>query len=853
VTDLLEQLTTALAGRYTIQQRIGSGGMATVYHAEDVKHHRPVAVKVLRPELAAALGPDRFLREIEITARLSHPHVLPLLDSGVANGVLYYVMPYVAGDSLRRRLDRDRQLPLEDALQVVREVADALGYAHSHGVIHRDIKPENILFLQGHATLADFGIAKAITTAGGTRLSTTGLVLGTPGYMSPEQSAGTSDLDGRSDIYSLGCVLYEMLAGEPPFTGPSAESIARQHLSVEAPPVTYMRPNVPPEVARVVARCLAKAPADRFQSALELTGALSSRTMEIAATPAREAARSTGASDSSPSLARAPRKLVAMALVVLAGLGAWWALRGRAAGTDSITAATEGMNGLVVLPLRNLAADPEQEYFADGMTDALISNLASLNSVRVISRTSSMHFKGSTKTLPEIARELKVVKAVDGAVLQSEGKIRITVSLIDALADRPIWSHVYMRPNTHVLALQSEVARDIAEQIDAVITPESAARLADTAAVDPETHRLYLHGRFRWYRRTPDDLLAALTLFQQATARDSTFAPAYTGIADSYGLLGCCGYDVYSPKETMPKAKDAARHALRLNPNLAGGHTSLAWVEYNYEWNWQAAEAELRRALQLNSGYSTARMWLSGLLGVLGRSNEAIEESRKALNLDPLALIVSANVGLQLYDARRHDEAIAQLRSTLEIDSTFPIAVLWLAKAHFARGELKEGAAFSQRFLDLTGGTPFSLAFRGYAYARLGEDAKALAIIDRLFNLRRQKYIPAYNFAVVYTALGRTDEAMLWLERAFDERSDFLIYLGVDPIFDPLRGDARFRRLVRRVGLPVFSVSSPPDRSVSPLRRSTSASRRPDARLHLGSDVQSRRAVLPGAGRREGA
>jgi len=462
----------------------------------------------------------------------------------------------------------------------------------------------------------------------------------------------------------------------------------------------------------------------------------------------------------------------------------------------------------VVLPLRNLANDPEQEYFADGMTDALISDLASLNAVRIISRTSSMHFKGTTKTLPEIARELNVATAVDGSVLQSEGKIRITVSLIDATADRPMWSHVYVRANTHVLALQSEVARDIVRQIKAVITPESAARLADTVAVDPETHRLYLRGRFHWYRRTPEELLAALSLFKQATARDSTFAPAYTGIADSYGLLGCCGYDVQSPEDAMPRAKAAALQALRLSPNLAAGHTSLAWVEYNYEWNWQAAEAELRRALELNPGYATAHMWLSGLLGVLGRSNEALEEAKEALDVDPLALIVNANVGLQLYDARRFDEAIAQFRTTLDIEPNFPIAILWMAKAQFARGDLSSGVTLTQRFVDLTGATPFSLAFRGYAHARMGEQAEALAIIDRLLALRSQKYVSAYYFAVVYTALGKTDEAMLWLERAFDERSDFLIYLAVDPIFDPLRTDPRFRNLVRRVGLPSLPLSA---------------------------------------------
>ncbi len=809
MTDQLERLTAALAGRYAIQREIGAGGMATVYYAEDAKHRRPVAIKVLRPELAAALGAERFLQEIEITARLSHPHVLPLLDSGEADGALYYIMPYVEGESLREQLNREKQLPLEDALQTVREAADALGYAHSRGVIHRDIKPENILLYAGHAAIADFGIARAITTAGAERLTSTGLVVGTPTYMSPEQGAGSTDLDGRSDLYSLGCVFFEMLAGQPPFTGPNVGSITRQHLVVEAPSVTTIRASVPPVVASAIARCLAKTPADRFQTAHEFTAALSGPTIEAALPKAQPAATTpTPLPVPQPSPSRFPRMaLLVAAAVILAALGALWALRGGdGGGGGGSTPAAGEANGLVVLPLKNLADDPDQEYFADGMTDALISNLAGLNAVRIISRTSSMHFKGSTQTLPEIARELKVATAVEGSVMQAEGLIRITVSLVDAIADRPLWSNTYVRAGTHVLALQGEVARDIVQQIKAVINPESAARLADTAAVDPQIHRLYLRGRFHWYRRTPDELMTALSFFEQAAARDPTFARAHAGIADTYGLLGCCGYDVLSPEDAMPKAKTAALEALRLNPNLAAAHTSLAWVEFNYEWNWQAAEAELRGALELNPGYSTGHMWLSGLLGILGRSEEALQEARKALDIDPLALIVHANIGLQLYNARRFDEAIAQFRSALEIEQDFPIAVLWMAKAQLAKGDLESGATDAQRFVDLTGASPFSLAFRGYAHGLLGERARALAIIDRLLAQRSQQYVSAYYFAVVYTALGMTDDAMLWLERALEERSDFLIYLAVDPIFDPLRADPRFGDLLRRVGLPPLSL-----------------------------------------------
>jgi serine/threonine-protein kinase len=422
---MLGLLTTALSDRYRIERELGAGGMATVYLAEDLRHQRKVAVKVLRPELAAALGHERFLREITTTANLRHPHILPLFDSGQAvappqgESFLFYVMPYVEGESLRDRLDREKQLPLDDALQIAREVADALSYAHQRGVIHRDIKPANILLESGHAVVADFGIARAITEAGGTKLTETGLAIGTPAYMSPEQAAGDGELDGRSDLYALGCVLYEMLAGQPPFTGPTVESLVYQHLTVDAPSVTNLRPAVPPQIAGVLERALAKVPADRFNPVAEFADALHTGGAPSAAAPAKLRRWI-------PVLATAT---MLAAIAVIFDIGG---IRPRGGGGL--------IESLAVLPLESLAADPGHEYFADGMTEALITELSKIEALRVISRTSVMQYKGARKSLPDIARELNVDGIVEGSVLRDGNRVRVTAQLIDAAADRHLWA-----------------------------------------------------------------------------------------------------------------------------------------------------------------------------------------------------------------------------------------------------------------------------------------------------------------------------------------------------------------------------------------------------------------------------
>src|SRR3989441_783421 len=512
-----ERLDAALAGRYAIERELGSGGMATVYVAEDLKYHRTVAVKVLRPELASVLGPDRVLREVEIAAKLNHPHILALYDSGEADGLLFYVMPYVKGESLRHKLERERQLPIDEALRITRQVASALGHAHDQGVIHRDVKPENILLYEGEAMVADFGIALAVSAAASERLTETGLVVGTPEYMSPEQALGERELHARSDVYSLGCVLYEMLAGEPPYTGPTAQAVIAKRLTDPVPAVRRLRDAVPAGVERALMGALARVPADRFASA----GAFA----EALATP---------------------------------GAG-----RPRA-------------RSVAVLPFVNLSADPENEYFADGITEDVIAQLSKIRALEVISRTSVMPFKKRQEGLRAIAAKLDVATLLEGSVRRAGDRVRIVAQLIDADTDQHLWAETYDRQLTDVFAIQTDVALHIASALNAELSPDEKSRLHKEPTSDLQAYQLYLQGRHCYTRYTEEGTRKGLEYFEQAIAKDPEYALAYAALAMVYTELGEAG--ALRPDEAYARAKAASAKALALDPELGEAHCMLAFI-----------------------------------------------------------------------------------------------------------------------------------------------------------------------------------------------------------------------------------------------------------------------------------
>jgi len=656
--DVSDTLRLALADRYTIERELGQGGMATVYLAEDLKHHRPVALKVLKPELSAVLGPERFLREIELSARLTHPHILPLHDSGTANGILYYVMPYVEGESLRDRLNREKQLPLDDALQVAREVADGLSYAHAHGVVHRDIKPENILLESGHAVVADFGIARAIDAAGGPRLTETGVALGTPAYMSPEQAAGSKDLDGRSDLYSLGCVLYEMLAGQPPFTGPTVDSIVHQHLAAEPPDVTSIRPAVPAAVAAALQRALAKTPADRFNPVplfAEALGARGATTLPppAATVPARRAWR---------------RKAVWSmgALVVIAGLvaiGRW--LR------PGVSASHYPRTAIAVLPLENLSAGGPQAYFAPGLQDEVLTQLSKVAVLSVRARTSVMGYAGTTKSIRQIGQELAVGTIVEGSVQVVGERLRVNVQLIDATTDQHLWAERYDRTLDDGFAVQSDIAQAIVGAVGAKLSGAEAGAIAAAPTANAEAYRLYLQGREYdlrpGYRR--QNYESAQQLYGRALMLDPGFALAHAALSVAHGYMFWFGYDP-SPARAA-RQREEAEVALRLAPALPQAHSAMGLAHYFGRRDYQRAMDEYRVALQ---GLPND-VWLWKNLGYVrrrsGNWDEALAAFEKAAQLDPRDADLFYEIGVTLMVMRHYAEAVRAYDRALSLAPDF--------------------------------------------------------------------------------------------------------------------------------------------------------------------------------------
>ena len=576
--SLLDRLQDALAGRYTIERELGHGGMATVYLAEDLKHRRRVALKVISPELASALGTDRFLREIHFAARLTHPHILPLHDSGEADGLPYYVMPYVEGVSLRGRLIREPQLPIEEALGITREVADALNYAHHRDVVHRDIKPENILFQTGHAVVSDFGIARAISMADKGRVTGTGIAVGTPGYMSPEQAGGIDQLDGRSDLYSLGCVLFEMLAGDPLFTGSVQAILARQVLE-PLPHLRTFRDTVPEWLEQAVTRALANAPVDRFAGVAEFIAALSSPSPATIAEPATRRVEATPAPEHS----------------------------------------------IAVLPFVNLSADPENGYFCDGMTEEILNALSAVPSLRVASRTSSFAFKDAPQDIRAIGAKLRVRAVLEGSVRRADTKLRVTAQLINAADGFHLWSHAYDREMKDVFAVQDEIARAIVNALKVNLGSDPGIALVEPHTDNLEAYALYLKARYLWRRKSASALQKGIEYFEQAIALDPSYSLAYAGLADSYITLGYWNY--LPPKQVFPRAKAAAESAVGIDDRLAEAHTSRGCVYLLYDWDWARAEQEFLRAIQLKDGYATAHFWYACYLWAMGRPAESVDQA----------------------------------------------------------------------------------------------------------------------------------------------------------------------------------------------------------------------------------
>ena len=738
MTDSAARFAAVLAHRYAIEREFGSGGMATVYLARDVRHDRKVALKVLREDWSAALGAERFLTEIKVTANLQHPNIVPLFDSGEAEGRLFYVMPFVEGESLRDRLRRERQLPIDEALHITRQVADALAYAHSLGIVHRDVKPENILLSGGHALVADFGIARAAIGAGGRQLTGTGLIVGTPAYMSPEQAMGDTNLDGRSDQYSLGCVLYEMLAGESPYSAPTPEAMLARRLTDPMPSLRAARETVSETVEAAIRRALARAPADRFATTAAFADALTKASADNVA----------------------PRSVA-------------------------------------VLPFVNMSADPENEYFADGITEDVIAQLSKIRALKVVSRTSVMPFKQREQGLREIAARLKVATLLEGSVRRAGDRVRIVAQLIDAASDRHLWTETYDRQLTDIFAIQSEVALQIAAALKAELSPDERARVGREPTHDLVAYQLYLRGRHHLIRYTYESVHQAVELFERAIARDAHYALAYAGIAMAFVELGETGQ--MSPDEAYPRALAAAQRALALDGDLGDAHCMMGYCKLVAEFDWTGSEVEFKRALELSPNSADANDLYGRLCASLGRNDEAVELYRRAQELDPLAHRV--DLATALLRAGRHEEARAAARSAVEADPEYPRTHATLGWALLAVGQTAEGLAALERAVSLAPGHAIWLAQLGQAYGLSGRPAEAREILSRLEEQARNRYVSPYHLAYVYTGLGEQDRAMDLLEQAFAQRAGAAYGIKGSFLFASLRSHPRFKALLRRMHL----------------------------------------------------
>ncbi|MBA2291780.1 MAG: protein kinase [Gemmatimonadales bacterium] len=774
MSDALARLTAALADRYTIERELGAGGMATVYLAQDLKHNRQVAIKVLRPELAQAMGAERFLLEIETTANLRHPHILPLYDSGNADEFLFYVMPLVEGESLRDRLNRDKQLPIDDALCIAREVADALGYAHARGVVHRDIKPENIMLEGGHAVVADFGIARAVSAAGADRLTQTGTSIGTPLYMSPEQAAGDPDLDGRSDLYSLGCVLYEMLSGQPPFTGPTAESITRQHMITEAAPVTNLRPTVPAEVAGALARTLAKNPADRFSPASQFVQALSAG--DRSAAPSRRS--------------KLRPALIASGVVAVLAVG-WF---GSAALRSNGTAAT--INRIAVLPMDNQTGDASQAFFADGMTRELIGVLTDAG-VRVMGHRAVVPYAGSTLPISQIARELNVDALVTAAVLASGDVVQVAVELTDPTTGESLWSRTFSRPAAEVVTLQREVAGEIARGIQARLTPEQERVLGTTATVNPRAYAQYLLGQEQANLRTPDGYSRSVEHFDRSIALDSTFAPAWAALAmtNAYGLL----YQT-APREAARAAVErASSRAMKLDDHLGDPYFALGLARLHTDWDFAGAEKEFARGRERTHS-AMARALFAWTSWELGEFDKSVAASLANIEVEPTTGQWYSDLAWGYWSGGDGVKARAAALRAIELDSTFyePNDVLSYTYADAGEHELAERS--HERAKAVAGGAFwFDPIARGIVSLARSDTA---TIRRALIKLGTDD--PRYGQkAFLHFALGEREQMYRMFNRALDTRdADVLWILNAVPALYPIRGEAEYQKILARLGLP---------------------------------------------------
>ncbi len=740
-----------IVAHYKILEKLGSGGMGIVYKARDLKLHRYVALKFLSPHLSAdEITRQRFLQEARAISALDHPNICTVhsLDR-TEDGHLFICMAYYKGETLKQRLSRG-PLPFREAVRLALQIGQALRCGHEAGIVHRDVKPANVILTdRGEVKLVDFGLAKLADSAIHTR---TGIAIGTPGYMAPEQIKGKG-VDHRADIWALGVVLYEMLSGRLPFRGSDYAEISHSVLTDPPQPLTGLESSIERRINAILEKALEKDPAQRYQSIEEML-----------------------------------RELESFGLAP--GSAGQMGLNG--------TVEAETQPSIAVLPFTDMSPEHDQEYLCDGLTEELINALTHVRELRVASRTSAFQFKGREIDVREIGRKLNVRTVLEGSIRTAGQKIRVATKLIDVTNGFYLWAEQYERELRDVFAIQDEIARQVVRTLKEKFGLKHGSSIRIHRPNNFKVYSIYLKGRYYWNKRTVEELKKGARYFKQAIELDATYPLTYAGLADAYNTLGI--YGAYPPARVIPRAIQAASRALELEEHLPEAHISLGCSRSIYEWDWEKAEQAFQTGLELNDRYAIGHHWYAiNFLTPLLRFDEAIREVHRALELDPISLVVNTTVGIQYYFAQDYNRAIKQLQETLELDAHFGVAHFFLGKALLQKRRYDEALNSLKRALKLCGESTNMLATYGSAAALAGRDDIALRVLDKLMKASQEKYVSAYDIATICACMGYEEQALEWLERAVQERAYLLIYSRVDPLLENIRRHPRFQAVVKKL------------------------------------------------------
>ncbi len=741
----------ATISHYRLLEKLGSGGMAIVFKAMDTKLERFVALKFLPMQVGVnAEDKQRFIQEAKTASALDHPNICTIYEiDETPEGQVFISMAYYQGETLKDKIERG-PLSLKEAIHLSRQIGEGLAKAHEKGIVHRDIKPANLMVTTDQVVkILDFGVAKFQRK---TRFTSPGSIIGTPAYMSPEQASGKT-VDHRSDIWAMGVILFEMLTAHLPFEGETDLALMYSIVNEDPLPLSKFRGNISADIQRIIQKTLAKDPAERYQSVKELLadfdlferGSLSTaETRVLVPTP------------------------------------------------------VSTMPSIAILPFIDLSAEKDQEYFCDGLTEEIINDLSRVKGLRVASRNSAFQFKGKNLNISQIGEGLKVQKVLEGSIRKGGNRIRIAVRLINVADGFLVWADDYERELSDIFEIQDDISRAVVKSLEIQLIGGEEKGPVKHYTDNVEAYSTYLRGRFYWNKRTAESLEKSIEYFQSAIRIDPQYALAYAGLADAYIVLGL--YGRYSPTEVIPRALQAAEHALQIDEMLPEAHVSLGCARAIYEWKWQEAEEQFKKGIELKPDYALAHQWYSiNLLTPLGRFEEADQEVKKALELEPSSLAINATVGLNYYFARRYDEAIDHFHHTLDMDPDFPVTNFFLGRVYVQKAKFKEAIEHFQKALKFYGDSTNMLATFGHAAALANKVDLAHKVLEQLLDISRKMYVSSYDIASIYCGLGNIDQALSWLEKAVEEHAYLLIYLHIDPIMDPLRKDARFEVLLNKI------------------------------------------------------